>query len=81
MAHGRVGEGSSLIRLVDILMGDVDATIPELDLEGECSEIGWAVQVNEPDELHLGVPELSLPEEALAVVGDLALGHGRVGNG
>ena len=62
-------------------MGDVDAVGPELDPEGEGAELALVVQVDEPDELQLGLPELSLPEEALAVVGDLALGHGRVGHG
>ena len=81
MGRGRVGRGSSLVRLVDILMGDVDAADPELDLEGERSELGRVVQVQEPDELNLGISELSLSEQALAVAGTLAYGLGLVGDG
>ena len=62
-------------------MSDVDSADPELDLEGESSELGRIVLVNKPDELHLGISELSLSEEAIALAGHIALGHGLVGNG
>ena len=74
------GQGSSLIRLVDIFMGDVDSAGPELDLEGESSELPFFVLVDESDELHLRITELSLSKEAIALAGLLALGHGLVGN-
>ena len=81
MGRGRVGNGSSLVWLVDILMSNVDSADPELDFESESSELGRVVQVNQPDELLLGVPELSLSEQALAVAGPLALGLGLVVDG
>ena len=49
-----------------VLMGDIDAVLAELDHEGELAEVGLVVLVDEADELHLGVSELSLAEDASA---------------
>ena len=61
---------SAAVSVVDeegeVLVGDVDAALAELDHEGELAEVGLVVLVDEVDELALGVLELSLAEDASA---------------
>ena len=61
---------SAAVSVVDeggeVLVGDVDAALAELDHEGEPAEVGLVVLVDQVDELPLGVLELSLAEDASA---------------
>ena len=49
-----------------VLVGDVDAVLAELDLEGESAELSLIVQIDEADEPLLGFSPSSFAEEALA---------------
>ena len=59
-------------------MGDIDATLVELDRESESAKLGLIVQVDQMDEVLFGVSPSSLSQKARAVGGVLGLvGDGR----
>ena len=65
MGRGRGGQSQSLIRLIDILMGDVDGILLELDHKGEGAELNLVVLIDKVDEPLLGFSPSFKSETAL----------------